>query len=81
MASRRKVIDKLINTHSASQEIPHFLWNQKVHNCVYKNLPPDPILSYMTAVHILQSISLRSILILSSHVCLVLPNDLFPADN
>jgi len=38
------------NSHSASQETPHLLWNLKLHHCVYKSFPLVPILSQMTPV-------------------------------
>ena len=39
------------NHFSASQEIPHILWNPKVHYCIYKWSPPVPILSQLDPVH------------------------------
>jgi len=41
------------NSHSASQEILHLLWNLKVHYCVHNSLPLFPILSQMHSVHTL----------------------------
>jgi len=38
------------NWFSASQEIPHILWNLKVYYCNYKCLPPVPILSQIDPV-------------------------------
>ena len=39
------------NQFSASQEIPHILWNPKVHYCIHKYLPPVPILCQLDPVH------------------------------
>jgi len=63
------------SSHSDSQKIPQLLWNPKIHYCVHSSLPLAPILSHMNPVCILIS----DILILSSHLCLSLPNSCFPS--
>jgi len=67
------------NRFSASQEIPHTLWNPKAHRRVHKRPPPVPILCQINPVHIPTSLSWRFSLILSSHLRLGLPSGLFPS--
>ena len=39
------------NGFSASQEIPHILWNPKFHYCIHKSPPPLPTFSQLVPVH------------------------------
>jgi hypothetical protein len=59
--------------------IPCILWNLKVNHHIHENLPPVPILSHINPVHVPHPNSQRSILILSSHLCLCLPRGLLPS--
>lgn len=59
---------------SAGQIIPCLfclLWMPKIHYCALKRSQLDPILNHMNPGHTITHDSLRSILILSSHLCWV----------
>jgi len=60
---------------SGSQEITRILWNPEVHYRIHKSPPSVPIPNHFSLVH---PTSWRSILILSSNLCLRIPSGLFP---
>ena len=68
-----------VNRFSASQEIPHILWNPNVHYRIHKCPPPFSILSQLDPVHAPHPSSWRTILILSSHLSLGLPSGFLPS--
>ena len=73
----RVLLDKLTGS-AASQEIPRILWNPKVHYRIHKRRHLS--LSWANSIHSPPPrISWRSILILSSHLRLGLPNGIFPS--
>ena len=68
------------NQFSASKEIPYILWKPKVHYRNHKCPPPVPILSQINPDHAHpRRTLLRSIKLLSSHLCLCLPCGHFPS--
>jgi hypothetical protein len=65
------------NRSSAGQEIPLSLLNPMVYFRIHKQPPTLPILGQSNAVHVSQSHSWWSLLVLSSYLRLGLPNGLF----
>lgn len=58
-----------VTSCAATQEIPNFLWNPKVLYHVHKRQPLAPV-GHISPVHINPSwLSLRSVLILFTHLC------------
>ena len=65
------------NRFAASQEIPHILWNPKVHHRIHKCPPPVPILRQFDRIHTPTSHFLNIDLNIISPLCLVLSSGLF----
>ena len=78
LTSWSRVLLEKLTGFAANQEIPRILWNPKDYYRTHKRPPPVPILSQLQSPQPLPTSS-RSILILSSHLRLCLPNGLFPS--
>ena len=71
----RVLLEKLTGS-AVSQEIPRILWNPKVH---YRTHKCQPLLPILRQLHPVPTTLWKSILILSSHLRLGLPNGLVPS--
>jgi hypothetical protein len=67
------------NRFTANQEIPHFLWNPKVHYLNHKCPPPVPTLSQFDPAPTPTSHFLKIHLNIIPHLRLGLPSGLFPS--
>jgi hypothetical protein len=65
--------------YAATQELPRNLWNPNVHYRVHKSPPLVPTLSQINPVHTTHPLSLRPVLIVSTHLPLGLPSGLLPS--
>jgi hypothetical protein len=67
------------NSHSCCQQIPHLLWNPKLHYCVHKSLPLVLILGQMHPVHNFSPYFPKICSYITSHLCLGFLSGLFPS--
>jgi len=74
-----RVLLKRLTSSQLAKKIPCILWNPKVHYRIHKCPPPVPTLSQINLAHAPHPTSWRSILILSSHLCLGILSGLFPS--
>jgi hypothetical protein len=75
-----RLLQKL-TVHSASQEIPRLLWNQKIHYRVHNSSPEVPIPSQINPVYTFPPYLSKTLfdIVLSYHLRLRLPNGVFPS--
>jgi hypothetical protein len=66
-------------SHAAAQELPNILWDPRVHNRVHKRPPLVPIQSQIIQSIPPHPVSLKSILISTTHLHLGLSSGLFPS--
>jgi hypothetical protein len=62
---------------AATRELPSLVWNPQVHYRIHNTSALVPVLSKVIPVSVPYRISRRTFLVLSLHLCLLLPSDLF----
>jgi hypothetical protein len=77
--SMEQILSWDANRSSGTQEIPRTLWNPKVHYRIHNSPSPVPVLSQTDPVRARHPTSIRSILILSTHLRLGHPSSFLPS--